>query len=381
MEFSWTETQAELYAKALSFAHAKLNDSIIEIEKQHQFPREKWQLCAEFGLLGLCVPELYAGIGLDALTTACVVEAFGRGCEDTGLLFSAAAHLFACVMPILKYGNNRVKDRLLPGLCKGTLIGANAITEAEAGSDIFAMKSQAVLKGDHYLLSGNKSYVTNGSIADVFIVYAMTNPAHGYMGMSGFVVERDTKGLSIGQPFTKMGLKTSPMCSIYLEDCVVPRENILATEGEGEKIFRDSMQWERSCLFAAYVGAMERQLDKATDYARQRRQFRKPIGKNQAISHRIVNMKMRLESARLLLYRACWLLDQGKEAGLEISMAKLAISEAAIQSGLDLIQIFGGSGIIDEMGIERELRNAIPSTIFSGTSEIQRDIIAAKLGL
>jgi L-prolyl-PCP dehydrogenase len=381
MEFSWTVDQEEFYNRILAFARAKLNNSLLEREQNHRFGLDEWRLCGEYGLLGLCVPEQYGGIGLDAVTTARIVEAFGRGCEDGGLVFSASAHLFACIMPIVEHASEEIKAYYVPRLCAGEWIGANAITEAEAGSDVFALKAKAVRDGDDYLITGAKSYVTNGPVAQVFLVYASTNPAHGHMGVSGFIVERDSPGLTIGKPFGKMGLTTSPICQVYFDDCRVPASHMIGREGEGGNIFKGSMQWERACLFAGYLGAMERQLERVVEYARDRRQFRKPIGKNQAISHRIANMKMRLEAARLLLYHACWSMDQQKDSVLAVSMSKLAISEAAIQSALDAIQIYGGNGFMVENGIERALRDAIPGTIFSGTSEIQRDLIAMKLGL
>ncbi|MFE8598035.1 acyl-CoA dehydrogenase family protein [Archangium violaceum] len=379
MDFSWTSEQVELYERALAFARAKLVEDTRRTEEG--LPREPWQRCGEFGFLGLPVPERHGGLGLDTLTTARVMEALGRGCTDTGLVFSVGAHLFACVLPILESGDDEQKARYLPRLCSGEWVGANAISEPEAGSDVFAVKTRAVREGDSYVLDGGKSYVTNGPSADVFLVYAVTNPAHGYMGLSAFLVEKGTPGLSVGRPFEKMGLSTSPTSPIYLEGCRVPASARLGAEGQGAPLFKRSMQWERACLFAAYVGVMERMLEQTVDFARQRKQFKRPIGKNQAISHRLADMKQRLESSRLLLYRACWRMDRGEEAAMEVSLAKLAISEAAVQCGLDAIQIHGGMGYMTETGIERVLRDAIPSTIFSGTSEIQRDIIASHLGL
>ncbi len=379
MDFSWTSDQVELYDRALAFARAKLPEAPERTEEG--LPRELWQRCGEFGFLGLPVPAVHGGLGLDTLTTARVMEALGRGCVDTGLVFSVGAHLFACVMPILESGDDEQKARYLPRLCTGEWVGANAISEPEAGSDVFALKTRAVREGDSYVLDGGKSYVTNGPSADVFLVYAVTQPTHGYMGLSAFLVEKGTPGLSVGRPFEKMGLSTSPIAPIYLEGCRVPVAARLGPEGQGAALFKRSMQWERACLFAAYVGVMERVLDQTVDFAQHRKQFKKALGKNQAISHRLANMKQRLEASRLLLYQACWKMDRGQEAVMEVSLAKLAISEAAIQSGLDAIQIHGGMGYVTETGIERVLRDAIPSTIFSGTSEIQRDIIASQLGL
>jgi len=379
MDFSWTDQQSELYEMALKFARTELTSALTP--DSNTFSTEAWQRCGEFGLLGLSVPEQYGGLGLNALTTARVIEAMGRGCYDMGLLFSATAHLFACVMPILEAGHEQLKNDVLPKLSTGQWIGANAITEAEAGSDVFALKTRCVQDGDHYILDGSKSYVTNAPIAEIFLVYATSNPAHGFLGVSAFVVKKNTAGLVIGKPFKKIGLTSSPMSSIYLENVRVPSSFRLGADGQGAAVFTKSMQWERACLFAAYLGLMARQLEQVIAYAKERRQSGKAIGKYQAISHRIAEMRLRLDAAQLLLYRACWLMDQGEDATVEVCLSKLAVSEAAIQSSMDSIQIHGGNGVITEMGVERALRDCVPSTIFSGTSEIQKNLIARGLGL
>ena len=379
MDFSWTQEQDELYNRILSLVRNKLDAG--DTDPHQPWTRAQWLLCGDLKLLGLSVPTRYGGCGYDALTTARAIEAFGRGCEDMGLVFSVSAHLFACVMPIVEYGDELMRNRMLYDLCSGKRIGANAITEENAGSDIFALKARAVLDGDSYILEGQKSYVSNGPVADLFVVYAITNPAHGYLGITAFAVEKDTPGLSIGEPFRKMGLTSTPACRITFNACRVPVANRIGKEGQGSQIFKQSMQWERSCLFAGYLGQMERQLERTITYAKERRQFGKSLGKHQAIAHRLADMKVRLEAARLLLYRACWRFDQGQDALLDISLAKLAVSQAAVMGGLDAIHIHGSTGINCEHGIEQMLRDAIPSTIFSGTSEMQRDIIASELGL
>lgn len=381
MDFCWTQTQESEYSNILKLTQEKLNSAVKTRKNPHQFEDKEWLLCGELSLLGLSVPERYGGSGFDTLTTARMIEAFGRGCEDMGLVFSVSAHLFACVMPIVEYGSEEMKKAILPKLCSGEQVGATAITEKEAGSDVFALRTQAVRKDEVYVLTGSKSYVTNGPIADVTIVYALTNPKNGYLGISAFIVEKNTEGFEIGKPFDKMGLTSTPASEVYLKECSVPIKNQLGNEGQGALIFKRSMQWERVCLFASYLGMMERQLEKTIAYAQKRRQSGKPIGKNQAISHRIADMKVRLETSRLLLYRTCWLFDQGKGSALDVSMSKLVISEAAIQSSLDAIQIHGAVGFTAEAGIEQTLRDSIPSTIFSGTSEIQRNVIAGELGL
>lgn len=376
MDFSWSREQDEYYSQVLTGTRSAFST----IPDQF-WARTQWQQCGAMQLPGLSVPQCYGGRGYDALTTARVIEAFGRGSEDLGLVFSVAAHLFACVMPIVEHADESVKCAFLPGLCDGTLIGANAITEEQAGSDVFALTTRATLDEEVYLLNGQKSYVSNGPVADLFVVYAMTNSTHGYFGITAFVVERNTPGLVIGEPFRKSGLVSTPACQISFESCRVPVANRLGREGQGAVIFTQSMQWERACLFAAYIGQMERQLERSLAYARERRQFGKPLGKHQAVAHRLAAMKIRLESSRLLLYRACWSFAQGRHADLDIALAKLAVSEAAIMSGLDAVHIHGSLGIDSDYGIERMLSDALPSTIFSGTSEMQFDSIARELGL
>jgi L-prolyl-PCP dehydrogenase len=377
MDFSFKPEEEELHSKAVAFARANLNARI----PASVFPADLFRRAGEFGFLGLPVPAEFGGLGLPALTTAYIVEALGRGCEDMGFVFAVCAHLFACVVPIAEHGSKAQRTSLLPKLVSGEWVGANAITEAGAGSDVHALKARAVRDGDTFVITGVKSYVTNGPVADAFLVYASTRPAHGYMGISAFVIEKGTPGVVVGKPFEKMGLHSAPMSTLYLNECRVPAQSLLGHEGTGAAVFKSSMAWERACLFAAYVGMMDRQLAETIVFAKEREQFGRPIGKNQAVSHRIAGMKQRLEAARLLVYRACWLKDQGGDASMAISLAKLAVSEAAVQSSLDAIQIHGGLGVTVEGRVEKALRDAVPSTIFSGTSEMQREIIARGLGL
>jgi alkylation response protein AidB-like acyl-CoA dehydrogenase len=380
MQFEWTDTQDELYRTVKDFARAELNCELQERRRTHALCERAWRACGRMGLLGLSVPKSCGGGGFDSLTTARVMEAFGEGCEDMGLLFSAAAHLNACAMPIAEHADEDLKRRLLPGLCDGSLIGANAISEANAGSDLAALKTRAVRDGEAYVISGEKSFVTNGAVADVFTVYAITDPSAGYLGISAFVVERSERSVA-GKPFEKFGLTTAQTGPVLFDECRVPVGNLLGAEGQGLRIFNSSMAWERTCLFAGYLGQMQRQLDTTVEYATGRKQFGKPIARNQAVSHRIVDMKVRLEAARMLLYRACWAVDRGMPADLYISIAKLAISEAAVTSALDSIRVHGGLGVTMESGVPQALADSVPCTIFSGTSDLQRNIIARELGL
>jgi alkylation response protein AidB-like acyl-CoA dehydrogenase len=375
MDFDWSEADRELFERATAFARN------LKGTGADSFSIDDWRRCGEFGLLGLSVPAELGGGGFGALTTARVIEGFGSSCANGGLLFSASAHLFACTMPIVEYAAAEAKHALVPKLSIGQLIGANAITEAEAGSDVAAVKTTATREGDCYVLNGAKSYVTNGPVADVFLVYAATDAKRGFFGLTAFAVDKNTPGLVVGRAFQKVGLHAAPTGQVYFESCRVPASRRLGEEGQGMAIFQASMAWERGCLFAAYLGAMDRDLATAISFARERRQFERPIAKNQAIAHRIADMKLRLESARWLLYRACWLKDRGQDSSLAISLAKLAVSEAAVQSGLDLIRIHGSLGVTSETRLAESLFNALPSTVFSGTSEIQRDLISRGLGL
>jgi alkylation response protein AidB-like acyl-CoA dehydrogenase len=268
----------------------------------------------------------------------------------------------------------------LRGLAEGTRIAAHAISEPSAGSDVFAMSTTAEPRGDGFQLNGIKCFATNAPVADLFLIYAVTAKGRGFFGVSAFLVPRESRGLHVGAPHDKIGLRTSPMADIYLEDCVVPRSGLLGELGGGGAVFMHSMNWERASLFALYVGAMQRQLGLSVEYARARRQFGEPISHFQAVSHRVVDMKIRLETARLLLYRAAWALENDPSDNLSPAMAKLYVSESALRSALDAVHLHGGVGVM-EGDVERMLRDVIPAQLFSGTSDIQRNNIARELRL
>jgi clorobiocin biosynthesis protein CloN3 len=346
------------------------------------FDRTDWKEAAILGLTGLCLPEEYGGGGLGALDTALCLEAFGHGCTDTGLVFGVAAHLLACAVPIRDFAGEPTRERLLRGLAGGDLIAANAITEDGAGSDAGGLSVVARPDGaGGYVLDGEKSFASNAPVADVIVTYAVTDPAAAFLGITAFAVPTDLPGVHIGPPLAKMGLTGCPASRVRFEGCRLPAGYRLGEEGQGAAIFQHSMGWERACLFAVYLGLMDRQLSRCVTHVRQRRQFGRRIGEFQAISHRLATMKQRAESARWLLYRACWLMDQGRDPVVEVALAKVAVSEAAVANSLDAIQIFGGAGYLAPTGIEANLRDSVPSTIFSGTSEIQRELIARGMGV
>jgi alkylation response protein AidB-like acyl-CoA dehydrogenase len=382
MEFSLTDEQRMLRDKIIRFSRETLNDGVIERDRNQTFSRELWQACGEIGLPGLPVPEEYGGSGLDALSTALALEAFGYGCEDSGLVFSICAHLLSCVIPIWKFGTEEQRKRYLPGLCDGTLIIANAMTEPNSGSDAFALRTRAEPDGNGFRLNGTKMSISNGPVADLALVFAMTDPEKGYSGgVTAFLVESSTPGYQASRKFEKMGLRTSPIGELVFEDMYVPDSQVLGGVGGGGGLFVHSMDWERTCLFASHVGTMERLLEKAVAYARSRRQYGQPISKLQAIAHKIADMKVQLEASRLLTYKAAWSLERSRGVSLDASIAKLFVSESLLRTALDTVQVFGGYGFFTEFEVERAVRDAVGGRIYSGTSEIQKNIIARWLGL
>ena len=381
MDLELTEEQQRLQNAAVEFARAELNDDVIRRDREEVFSFEGWKKCAHFGALGLPVPCEYGGMGVGITDVIAVMEGLGYGARDQGLLFSINAHLWTNTLPILTYGTEEQKKKYLPRLCNGELIGANGASEPDAGSDIFAMRTRAERRGDCYVLNGTKMFVSNAPIANLFVVYATLDARLGSMGITAFVIERDTPGLNVTRAMEKMGLRTSPMAEITLEDCRVPVTARLGREGRGVGVFESSMEWERGCILANYLGVMKRQLESCIDYVRKRKQFGQPIGKFQSVANRVVDMKVRLDTCRPLVYRIGWLKGRGKPVAVEAAVAKLYVAQSLIASCQDAIQIFGGYGYMVEQGLERDLRDAMASTIYSGTSEIQRNLIAKGLGL
>ncbi len=381
MDFRWNEEQLKLKESIVAFARNELGVATADRNVKGGLPLDLWKKCGDFGIQGLPMPEEFGGSGADVLTTLLAMEGLGYGCLDNGLLFALNAQMWSVQIPILRFGSQHQKAEYLPGLISGDIVGAHGMTEPDSGSDAFSLTTRADLDGDTYVLNGSKTFVTNAPAADLFLVFATVDPRRGFFGITAFLIEKGTPGLSVGRPMEKMGLRSAPMAELALRDCRVPVAQRLGKEGNGGTIFKHSMAWERCCILASHVGTMQRQLEACIEYAKTRTQFGKPIGSFQAISHRIVDMKVRLESARLLLYRAGWLRAQGKEAESEVAMAKLCLSEALVQSSLDAIQIHGGYGYSSEAPFEADLRDAVASRIYSGTSEIQKEIIARAMDL
>jgi alkylation response protein AidB-like acyl-CoA dehydrogenase len=383
LDFALTSEQELFRSQIIEFARRRLNQGVVDRDAKAEFDRAGFEACGEMGLLGLPVPERYGGLGLDVTSSMVAMEALGYGADDQGLAFAINTQLWTCEVPILHFGTDAQKERYLPRLCSGEIIGGHASTEPNAGSDVFAMETRAEkIEADRWRLSGSKTFVTNAPIADVLIIFARTEQAKGFGGgITAFLVEKGTPGFTIGQPLHKMGLRTSPIAEVTLDEVVVHDDQRLGKVGAGAALFSAEMEWERSCLFACHLGAMERQLEKTIRHAQERAQFGQAIGKFQSVSHRIANMKLRIELGRQMLYKVAWLKDRGQRAVLEAAIAKLYVSEAYVQSSLDAVTIHGGYGYCAEYEVERMLRDSVGSVIYSGTSDVQRNIIARWLGL
>lgn len=382
MNFALTEDQEMLRDEIVHFARQELNKDIIERDRNQQFPHDLWLKCGEMGMQGLPVPEEYGGAGLDALSTAVALDALGYGCEDGGLSFSICAHLLACVIPIVNHGSEEQKQRYLPKLCSGELIAVNAMSEPGSGSDAYNMKTRAIREGDGYRINGTKIWSTNGPVADLAILYAVTDPEKGYYGgTSVFLVDKETPGFAAGQKFEKMGLRTSPIGEMVFEDMFLHESTLVGGEGAGTTLFTQSMEWERVCIGAKHCGTMQRLMEKSISYAKEREAFGQPISNYEAVSNKIADMKMRLEGARLLAYQGATRLDKARDVAIDSSMTKIFVSEALVQTALDTVQIYGGNGFTTDYEVERTLRDSIGGKIYSGANEIQRNILAKWLGL
>jgi hypothetical protein len=381
MDFELSDEQRSLRQSIIDFAARELNADVLERDKDGSFSREAWAKCAELGLLALPVPEEYGGTGADALSILVALEALGFACTDNGLVFSLNAQLWACETPIVHFGTDEQKRRYLPGLCDGSVLAAHGMSEPGSGSDAFSLATTATKTDGGYVLNGSKTFVTNAPEADLHLLFATVDRSLGFAGITAFLIDEGTPGLSVGKPLSKMGLRTSPMSEVFLENCEVPEDALLGEPGGGMAVFNTSMTWERGCILASTVGAMERQLERSLAYAQERKQFGKPIGSNQAVARPLVDMKIRLETARLLLYRLGWLLSSGRPAALDSALVKLYLSDCYVRSSLDALQIHGGYGYMTEYELEREVRDALGSKLYSGTSEIQYNIAARSMGL
>ena len=403
MDFSFTEKQLQFKREVQRFAaELALSDAdppddssreqgrqntaaagMVARDSRSEFSRAAWDACAKFGIHGLSLPEEFSGTpAVEFLTAVLAMEALGAAFPDLGLLFGLNAQMWTVQLPILRFGTQRQQEAYLPPLSDGSMVAAQAMTEPQAGSDVFALQTIARPTGDNgYILNGRKCLITLAPIADVILLFATINPDAGKWGVTAFLIDRDLPGLTLRESQQKMGLRTVPVGEVELNDCFVPASQRLGAEGGGFALSNYALEFERCCIFASQLGAMERQLNESVRYAKQRTQFGQPIGKFQSISNRIADMKTRIETARLLLYRAAWLKQHDRSAMLEAAMLKLYLSEAFVDSSVDALRIHGGRGYLTESGVERDVRDAFGGVLYGGTSDIQRNIISGLLGL
>lgn len=381
MDFSITSEQKAFRRSVSDFAKRELGGDVRAREKNGEFFWEGWKKCAEFGIQGMPMPTEFGGLGLDTTTNLLAMQALGRECRDSGFLFSLNSHMWTCEIPILEFGSDEQKARYLPRMIEGELVGGHAMTEPDAGSDAYSLRTTATKTDAGYVLNGAKVFISNAPIADLLLIFATTNRELGWAGVTGFIVEKDNPGLHVGKALDKIGLKASPTGELSLQDCEVPQEAMLGRVGHGSAIFNAEMEWERSCLFACHLGAMERQLRDIVQYVKDREQFGQSIGSFQAVSHKIADMRVRIELGELILHKVAWLKSRGKRAPLEAAIAKLVVSESYMQSSIDALHLRGGYGFMSEYEADRDLLDAAGGKIYSGTSEIQRNIIARFLGL
>ena len=374
-----TKEQLEKQVMAKEFALHELNDSeVLKLEKQEKF-NLLWKRCAEFGLFALPVPSEYDGMEEDLMSMIAIMEGLGAGVNDTNILFAANVHVFACMLPILEYGSQQQKEKYLAPMMDGSILGAHAISEEEAGSDVWNLSAFYEETEDGYVLNGNKNYVTNAPNADLYIVYARKKGTKGFRGVSAFLVEKGSKGFEVGNSIEKMGMELAPMASIYLNDCKVSKDAMLGKEGQAMNLFNTTMEYERTFLLAYQVGIMERQLERCVAFAKERKQFNQTILSYQSVANRLADMKLRLEASRLFLYQVAEEKMEHKNIYLYSSMAKLFISDSLVKNSLDAMETYGACGYIKEYQVEAALRDSIGSKIYSGTTDIQRNIIAHML--
>jgi butyryl-CoA dehydrogenase len=377
MSFQLTEDQTLIKNMVREFAEQKVRPIASEIDKNHRFPTETVKAMAELNLFGLTIPEEFGGAGGDSLSYTLAVEELSRVCATHGVILSA--HVSLCASPLLKFGTDAQKQKYLPKLASGTTLGAFCLTEPGAGTDAAAQKTTAVRKGDDFILNGSKVFITNGAVAEVFVVFAMTDMSKGLKGITAFIVEKGFPGFAVGQTEDKLGICASSTTEILFKDCVVPADNMLGGEGQGFKIAMQTLDGGRIGIASQALGIAQGALEAAVAYTKERVQFGKPISANQGIQWMLADMATSVEAARLLTYDAATTKDTGGRYSKEAAMAKVFAAETAMSVATKSIQIHGGIGYTKNYPVERYFRDAKITAIYEGTSEVQRMVISSNL--
>lgn len=381
MDFSITPEQAAFKKSVLEVARDVIAPGAADRDRDGRWDPEVWKALGRAGITGLPIPEEYGGSGGSVIDACLANEAIGEAGRDGGLTLSLGAHWCISAVPIWLHGSEEQKRRWLPRLCDGSMIGAWASTEPEAGSDAGALRTSAVRDGDDWVLNGTKIFITNGPIAGVCTVLARTDPAASAgHGVSAFIVDTSTPGFTVGRELDKLGCRSSPTAEIFLTDCRVPADCMLGPEGEALwRIAFECFAWERTVMLASSVGGMQATLDATVRYAQERSQFGKPIAKHQVIAHKLADMKINLEVVRTAVYRAAWLKQEGQPHQVEASIAKALVGKLTVDNALESIQIHGGYGYLRDFPAERALRDAKLASLGGGTTEIQKMIISREL--
>ncbi|WLR55277.1 acyl-CoA dehydrogenase [Mesobacillus subterraneus] len=376
MNLRFTEEQEMMRKMVRDFAQTEIAPFVEKME-DGEFPREILKKMGELGLMGIPVPEEYGGSEMDFISYIIAIHEISKVSATVGVILSV--HTSVGTNPILYFGTEEQKKKYVPKLAAGEYLGAFCLTEPSAGSDAASLKTRAAKKDGHYVLNGSKVFITNGGEADVYIVFASTNPEAGTKGVSAFIVEKDTPGFIVGKDEHKMGLYGSRTVQLTFEDMKVPEENLLGQEGEGFKIAMSNLDSGRIGIAAQALGIAEAALEAATDYAKERVQFGKPIAAQQGVGFKLADMATSVEAAKLLIYRAAQLRSEGQKCGIEASMAKLFTSRTAVEVTTEAIQVFGGYGYTKDYPVERYFRDAKVTEIYEGTSEIQKIVISKQL--
>jgi butyryl-CoA dehydrogenase len=374
MDFELDEKQQQWKDKARDFAEKVVKPVVDEVEKEGKFSTDLWIKLKEEGLVAVPIPSEYGGAGADHISYVNVIEELSKVSASLG--GSLSVHTTLCTQTILTFGNDEQKKKYIPPLASGDVIGAFALTEPQAGTDAAAMESTATLDGDEYVLNGTKYFITHATIAGVFVIIAITDPEKGTKGMSAFIVDGETPGLKIGKIFDKMGIRSTEHAEVIMEDCRIPKENLLGNEGDGFKIAMIALDSGRIGIASQALGIAQGALDAAIQYAKERIQFGKPIAALQAIQWMIADMTVKADSARWLTYHAAFLEDKGSRFSKEAAMAKLAASTAAVDVTRTAIQVHGGYGYMTDLPVERYYRDAKITEIYEGTSEVQKMVIS-----
>ena len=379
MDFKLNDEQELLQNMFREFVEKEVRPLAAELDEQERFPAELIPQMGEIGLLGIPIPEAYGGVGMGNLEYVMAVEEVSKACASTGVTISA--HTSLCCWPILHFGTEEQKQKYLPPLATGEKLGAFGLTEPNAGTDASGQRTSAVDKGDHWLLNGSKIFITNGEVADTYVVFAMTDKEAGTRGISAFILEKGMPGFHFGSHEKKMGIRGSSTCELVFEDVKVPKENLLGEQGKGFKIAMMTLDGGRIGIAAQALGIAQGAIDEAVKYVKDRVQFGKPIASFQNTQFTLADMQTRVDAARLLVYRAAAKKDAGEPYSAEASMAKLFASETAREVTWRAVQLFGGYGYTRDYPVERMMRDAKITEIYEGTSEVQKMVIAAKMGL